>query len=237
MYLIRILLLFFVLVFASSAIARDVIRSAVSPYLINGLHSKYLRNIAQHMDMEVEITPMPFARRIRALRSGEIDIMVGMRHEKDEQDEIVYIYPSYETLRHTFFVLKKKLPRLQSFEDLKTLNIGVTIHALYFDRFNQQADLAMVSTESLDQKIELLLKGRIDTFIHFEESTLPKLRKMGLSDVVVFADYQPTECNKYHLTVSQNSPMIKKISLFEMAVKKALENDEFTRIRQAHYDQ
>ena len=47
----------------------------------------------------------------------------------------------------------------------------------------------MVPVTSLKQKIGLLQKGRIDTFIHFQESVLPTLRSMGLEQEIVLADF------------------------------------------------
>ena len=96
-----------ILVFVSSSSnAQELIRSSVSKEFMNGLQVKYLKNIAKHMNMEIEILPMPFARRIKELRQGNLDLLVGLQREDDEQDEVVYIAPSYETLRHTFFVRK-----------------------------------------------------------------------------------------------------------------------------------
>lgn len=214
---------------------KDVLRSSVSKEFMNGLQVKYLKNIAKHMNMEVEIVPMPFARRIRELREGNLDVLVGLQRVDGTQDEVVYINPSYETLRHTFFVRKDDIGQLLSFTDLKKLNIGVTRNAKYFDRFNQETDLIMVPVSTLSQKIELLKKGRIDTFIHFQESALPFLSDMGLQDDIVLAQYQPIEVNSYHVTISQNSPFFNKKHLFETAVKDALANNEFATIRREHY--
>jgi polar amino acid transport system substrate-binding protein len=41
--------------------------------------------------------------------------------------------------------------------------------------------------------------------------------------------------NNYYVTISQNSPLIDKIHLFEAAVRDAIANNEFARIRRDHY--
>lgn len=215
--------------------AQGVIHSSVSPEFLSGLHSKYLRYLAKEMDMELKLSPMSFQRRIEALRKGDIDIMVGLQRRSDEQDEFLYLYPSYETLRHTFFVLKEKRDELVKFEDLKNLNIGVTIHAKYYDRFNKQKDLALVGVSSLKQKLQLLLKGRIDTFIHFKESTLPTLDKMQLTDKVVEARYQPPEHNAYFFALSSNSALLPIREKFEEVIARGLESGDFAQIRATHY--
>nr|WP_205967699.1 transporter substrate-binding domain-containing protein [Paraglaciecola sp. 20A4] len=234
----RFHILFFSVVlgfFSAFSSGQEVIRSSVSKEFINGLQVKYLKNIAKHMNMEIDIIPMPFARRIREFRQGNLDMLVGLQRENGKQDEVVYITPSYETLRHTFFILKKNVDGLQSFADLKTMSIGVTRNAKYFDRFNQESDLIMVPVSTLKQKIELLEKGRINTFVHFQESALPQIIKMGLQKDIVLAKYQPIEVNSYYVTISQNSPLISKKYLFESAVRAAIANHEFATIRREHY--
>ena len=234
----RLYVLFFIILlglFSTFSFGQVIIRASVSEEFMNGLHAKYLKNIAKHMNMEIEIVPMPFARRIRELRLGNLDLLVGLQREDDEQDEVVYIKPSYEALRHTFFVIKEDVDKLQSFTDLKKLNIGVTRHAKYFNKFNQEPGLIMVSVSTFRQKIELLKKGRINTFVHFQESAVPLIAKMGLQNDIVLADYQPIEVNNYYVTISQNSPLIDKIHLFEAAVRDAIANHEFATIRRDHY--
>lgn len=221
--------------FSTFSSGQEVIRSSVSKEFIHGLQVKYLKNIAKHMNMKIEIIPMPFARRLREFRHGNLDLMVGLQRESEKQDEVIYITPSYETLRHTFFVRKENIDKLQNFTDLKTLSIGVTRNAKYFERFNQESDLIMVPVSTLRQKIELLKKGRINTFIHFQESALPLIIEMGLQNDIVLAEYQPIEVNNYYVTISQNSPLIGKKHLFESAVRDAIANHEFATIRREHY--
>jgi hypothetical protein len=47
------------------------------------------------------------SRRLRELGQGKIELLVGLQCEDDKQDEMVYLKLSHETLRHTFFVIKK----------------------------------------------------------------------------------------------------------------------------------
>ncbi|MDN4502609.1 transporter substrate-binding domain-containing protein [Alteromonadaceae bacterium BrNp21-10] len=216
-------------------VAQDILYSSVSPEFPDGLHAKYLRYIAEKMDMQLDLFPMPFARRVLALQNGKIDIMVGMQRENSSNDDIIYIFPSYEKLRHTLFVLKSNNTRLTNFEDLTKLKIGVTIHAKYYRYFQERGDLSFIAVSSLRQKIELLLKGRTDTFIHYQESTLPLLRELKLLDKVVPASFQPTESKDYYVTISEKS----RLQPYKIRLQKVIENgvlnNDFGKIRQAHY--
>ena len=107
--------LFFTIVlgfYSACSFGQGVIRTSVSAEFVDGLQVKYLKNIARHMNMEIEIIPMPFARRLRELRLGHLDVLIGLQRVGDEQDEVVYIKPSYETLRRTFFVRNENINKL-----------------------------------------------------------------------------------------------------------------------------
>jgi ABC-type amino acid transport substrate-binding protein len=234
----RLSVLFFILgvvFFSSNLIAQEIIRSSVSEELVDGLHAKYLRNIAKHMNMEIEIIPMPFARRLRELREGNLDLLIGLQQGEEDQDEVVYIKPSYETLRHTFFIRNGNIDMLRSFKDLKSLSLGVTQHAKYFELYSQDPNLIMVPVSTVRQKIDLLMKGRINAFIHFQESAIPLISQMDLQNDIVLADYQPIEVNSYYVTISRNSPLFDRKKLFQSAVRKALANKEFASMRKEHY--
>ena len=223
------------LIFSGQSLAVNMLYSSVSPEFPDGLHFKYLQHIAQKMDMELDILPMPFARRVVALQSGKIDLMVGMQREDSRDDDIIYIAPGYEKLRHTFFVLADNQAKLRNFDDLLQLSIGVTIHAKYYQHFQQQPALSLIAVSTLKQKIELLRKGRIDTFIHYQESTDPVLKRMGLDTEIMVAPYQPTEYNEYYITISKNSRLFPYREKLERVVKTAVENGDFIHIRQQHY--
>lgn len=218
-----------------SALSKDVMYSAVSPEFPKGLHYKYLTYIADKMDMELDVVPMPFARRVVALGHGQIDIMVGMQRENTIQDEIIYIYPSYEKLRHTFFILNERYAELGDIDALQQLSIGVTIHAKYYKKFNENNDYALVAVSSLKQKVALLQKGRIDTFIHYQESTSPYLLKNHLSDKIVMAPYQPTEYHEYYVTISNKSRLLPYQDTLKKIMQQAEKNGDFERLRQQHY--
>lgn len=224
------------ILFSYKASAQQLLRSSVSPEFINGLHAKYLKYLAENSGLTLDINPMPFARRIQAMRKGELDVMVGLQRRWSSTDEIHYLLPSYEKLSHTFFVRKGNEAVLQKFEDLRDLSIGVTRYATYFDRFEQEDDLIMVSVGSLRQKIKLLRNGRIDTFIHYKQSTLPTLEKMGLSGEVVEAPYQSADLEDYYFTVSSASPLISRKAEFEKVIAEGVKAGDFARIRREHYD-
>lgn len=214
---------------------QKTIRSSVSPILANGLHTEYMQYLASKANMKLDIQPMPFARRIKMMRQGELDVITGLQLRILPTKDIIYLDPPYEQLNHTFFILNKNQHKLSSFADLKELAIGVTRWATYFERFEKEDELIMVGVNSLQKKIKLLRNGRIDTFIHYQQSTEPTLQKMGLTNEIVVADFQATTLQDYHFAISARSPLISHKKLFEKLIAEGVAQGDFARIRQQYY--
>lgn len=232
-YLVFYLLISFL--FSLHSTAKEVLHSSVAPEFPEGLHAKYLQYIADKMDMELDIAPMPFARRIKELYNGKIDLMVGMRWEKGDIDDIIYLHPGYEKLRQTFFVLAKDKDRFASAAGMNTARVAVTNSAKYYPHIKRDSDIPIVAVSTLRQKIELLLVGRIDSFIHYEDSTLPLLESMGLKDRVIVALYQPNNYEEYHIAISRKSKLFHLKDDFEKVIRTAVANNDFAKIRSEHY--
>ena len=166
----------------SKAKQPTVIRSAVSPDFIDGLHSKYLHYIANAMNMQLNITPLSVARRLRALEHGELDLLVGLQKSENNTAGIVFIEPAYQIQASTFFIRKTDAKRLNNYQDLSTLRIAITDQVSYFDKFDNDQQLAKVTVDSLEQKIKLLVNRRVDAFIHNKDSTAATLKSLALQE-------------------------------------------------------
>ncbi|WP_340680285.1 transporter substrate-binding domain-containing protein [Paraglaciecola sp.] len=215
--------------------AKEVLRSAVSPEFPNGLHAKYLQFIANKMDMELDIAFMPFARRLKELHNGQIDMLVGMLQESDDVDDIIYLHPSYEKLRQTFYILTQDKNRFVTATDMHKAMVGMTNSAEYYSDLDKNEKYHVITVSTLKQKIELLLKGRIDCFMHHEESTLLLLKKLGLEDKVAVSHYQPNNYEKYYISISKKSALYANKNALEKMLKSAVDNNDFVKIRNEHY--
>ncbi|WP_404851950.1 hypothetical protein [Colwellia sp. MB02u-9] len=71
---------------------------------MDGLHSKYLKYIADKLSMPISIASIPFARRLKEIEIDRLDIIVGLQRSDEREKELVYISPSYESLSYRFFL-------------------------------------------------------------------------------------------------------------------------------------
>lgn len=211
------------------------LRSSVSVGFENGLHSKYLKYVADKLGMSLNITPLSFSRRLRALKSGELDLIVGLQNVKQQQNGIIYLDPPYQTLASTFFVRANETERLTKFEDLTRLKIAITPKVSYFADFDGDTGVTKVEVDSLQQKIKLLVKRRVDAFIHNKDSTEVSLKIMDLSEQVSAAKFQPIEKRNYYFAISRVSRLYPQINKLRALIKQGVENGDFADIRKQHY--
>jgi len=216
---------------------RLVIKAGVAKGLQNGLHAKYLSYFADKLSVKLNISTMSFARRLHQLKMGELDLMVGLQRTQSRQDEFIYIFPAYETLRFRFYSLKEHSDSFTDYKDLQGKSVGVTRHAKYFSSFDLDDRINKYSVSTLKQNIELLLHKRIDAFIHYEESTFPVLEKLGLNNKIAKTSYQPEQENYHYLVISSHSPLIQFKAQLETIVNNAVKNGDLLNIRKEHYRQ
>ena len=219
----------------TSVCAKSVINASVSPEFPDGLHTKYLQYIAYHLDKELVITPMPFARRLKSLRHGEIDIMVGLQVEHVLNYGFEYLTPSYESLTHSIFVKKGDEDLITKPQDFAKYSFAVTRDAKYFDDYNRYKTKQNIEVSTLKQKVALLQRGRVKAFLHFKESTMPIIQKMGLSGSIVLADYQPAQPRQYFVALSLASPLYKEKDKITALIQSGIAKGDFARIRYQHY--
>jgi ABC-type amino acid transport substrate-binding protein len=226
-----------IILLVSSSVSAQSIKSSVSPEFPDGLHSQYLSYLAKKLEMELILYPMPFARRLEALKDGDIDIMVGLKFGYEESDEFIYLEPKYETLCNSYFVLANNKQILSSAEQLQDIVVGLTIDkgpAFEKAKFNFK-DVIPVS--SLSQKILMLDKGRIDSFVHFEASAKYMIKRLGLQGRIVLAPYQTGTLRHYHYAIGKNSWLLEHKDSIETIIRQGVIAGDFELMREKHYDQ
>lgn len=222
---------------ASSYSAEQGFRSAVSPDFPHGLHTKYLKYLSNKLSMPVEIKLMPFARKIKALQAGELDLVFGIQNfDTPTSNTLIYIQPPYYSDASALFVRAENKTSVNKYQDLTSLLIGVSERAQYFDLFDNDNSLAKIQLLSLSQKIKLLNSKRIDAFFHNAESTELTLNKMQLNEQIVQANFQPVQKRHYYIAISKLSFLAQRTEQLEQIVKKSIENGEFKKIRNQHYE-
>jgi ABC-type amino acid transport substrate-binding protein len=215
---------------------RAIIKAAVAEEFKDGLHSKYLKYFAEKLNLELELSTMPFARRLLQIKNGQLDLIVGIQRTEDRQDEFIYIFPHYESLSYRIFSLKENHQQIKTYQDLAGKYIGINRYAKYFNAFDNDDNISKFKASGVLQNIDLLLRKRIDVFMHFEESTLPLLAKMGEQNQIVKTVYQPNYDVLHYLAISHHSPLKARRLELKKIIQTAVSNNDLLNIRLKHYE-
>lgn len=212
-----------------------ILKAAVAAEFKDGLHSKYLKYFAEKLNATIDISYMPFARRILQVKSGELDLIVGIQRTEDREDDVIYIYPHYESLSHRVFSLKGNDDTIKTYDDLSGKYIGITRYSRYFQPFDQDGSINKFKAISVLQNIELLMRKRTDAFMHYEESSLPLIESLGLKGEIVKTLYQPEHETHHYLAISKYSVLSNHRERLQKIVKAAIKNKDLLAIRLKHY--
>jgi len=211
------------------------LRAAVAKEFENGLHSHYLRYIAEQLEMDIIISTMPLARRIIEVKKGNLDLIVGLQYSAERAQQLTYIYPAYETLSFRFFALNENAIHIKDYQDLSGKMIGVIRGAEHHRSFDQDSQLKKFDLKSLSSGIKMLFHQRIDLFIHYEESTLPMIKALGVENEISKTQYQPKYNHKHYNAISKHSPLISQKQKLQAIIEKGLNQQDFLQIRLNHY--
>lgn len=102
--------------------------------------------------------------------------------------------------------------------DLRGTVIGVTNNGTAVNEWAVINDVEIVEVSRLEQKIGMLLKGRLDAFSHFEQSAMRMLNARGMSESVKKAKHQPSIAFEFYFALSSNSRLISRKSYIEAII-------------------
>lgn len=208
-------------------------QSAVSPEFSNGLHQRYLSYIAQKLGIEINVSAIPFARRLRALDNGTIDIMVGLSSlRNNELSNVYFIKPSYESISSSLFIKPEKLDLINK----KKLNIAITRNSMVLNYSDLDKNkINVVYLDSLKQKIKLLNIDRIDGFYHLTQASKKYINQLDLNDSLVIAKSYESTLYDIHVGINKDSFLWNYHQQLSDIIEDGIANGDFNRIRESYY--
>lgn len=179
---------------------------------------------------------VPFARRLDQLRNGDIDILCGLFKNDDRESFAYFLTPPYKSKSNKYFFIRKgEGTRLQKYEDLYTLKVGVHIGSKYFPRFDEDQRLEKYATPQHAGRFRMLVSDRIDVIIHTDVYGLELMHQLGLQDEVEIAPYKYTEENPVYMAISRKSKLFERKDELEDVFRLMMESGEIDRLIHAYF--
>lgn len=180
---------------------------------------------------------VPFARRLLQLKNGKIDLLAGLLKDSVREEYAYYLSTPYKQKTNKIFIMRKgEGTRLQTYEDLYNLSVGVQIGSKYFNRFDTDDKIIKYASTDDESRIRMLLYRRFDALIHTEVYGTNIIRNLGLQNEIEIAPYKYTKHNPVYIAISKKSDLYKKKAELEKVFSEMVTSGEIDEVIQSYFD-
>lgn len=174
----------------------------------------------------------PPARCFAFLQNGQADMMIAIRKTQYRAQFLNYLEPpiKIQHLPLQFYMRADSDFTLNDYQDLLALRVGVLRGASYFDKFDYDTQLTKVPLINYQQLVDMLLKGRIDTFLEREETITPWVDQGVYKTKIKLATFAYNKTVSSYIVVSKKSPLRDDIAHLSTALKSLSDNGEIQAI-------
>lgn len=165
------------------------------------------------------------------LEAGKVDLMVNLFRIPEREKHIYFVEPNImqDTPKRFYLALDSKI-EINDYQDLIKLTIGQVRDAFYFAKFDQDESLTRIPVVEEKQLINMLVKGRIDTFIGTQATVDYLLYQEAKAHLVKKAEYRWQSGRKTYIGISKKSSLMKSIDEFNKMVARLKSDGVFEEI-------
>lgn len=200
-----------------------------------GIALQIVRAAFKEQGHEVEMTFAPWARSIKAVKEGKVDILIGTWWTKKRN---IYLNYSDKYLVNNIKFIKRTGDSFE-FESLDSLNgktVGVIRDYGYSDKFKAASNFKKAENNKLIHNLKKLTLNRLDLTLEDEivARALIKNEAPELKDKISFST-NPLSSNTLHITSGLRNPKNERIiSDFNKGLKKIKKNGIYDSILKTH---
>ncbi|MCP3867372.1 MAG: amino acid ABC transporter substrate-binding protein [Gammaproteobacteria bacterium] len=147
-----------------------------------GIDVDIAREIAGRLGTQVEFHTMPFARLFKALKSGQVDLILSAVTITSERQKNMRFSSPYMDAG-LFIAVSEKTTNINSSADLKGKRVGVLKGTTgeKYARDSKDIDSSMIRTfDSNPARLQALARGEVDAVIvHFVTTKIPGVKIIG----------------------------------------------------------
>jgi polar amino acid transport system substrate-binding protein len=201
--------------------------------VVGGFKYDFLENLGQRLGIKIKHSACPFQRCLRSMSDGNLDVMVfiGVTPERSNYLKYIQIWQIPRSI--PFYVRKGEEHRLQRYEDLHQLHIGIVNGYAYFSRFDNDAGIRKSRVMREQQLVKMLQAGRIDAYIAFD---IKQQELMEKHPNIIPAPFNHAFSDTALLAISHKSPYLKLMPQLEQAALELIREGTMDTLWQKHFD-
>lgn len=202
-----------------------------------GAYTEIVRELAKRTDNELEIVQCPIKRCLKMIQDGQADIIIGIQASPEREAYIHFLRTPYRKLSSdkVFYVPKGKASLVRSYNDLKTLRIGVKNGTQYFDRFDNDTQLSKDGAKDAEASFKKLVRGRVDTVVMAEDQGEAIVYSMQLQNELEKAEYREADRTPRAVGLSKKSAHVAHVQRFEAAMASMVKDGAVRAMFKRHY--
>ena len=175
--------------------------------------------IFNELGITVKPVPLPWARAIEYLKTGEIDAIVPI-FDSDERSRFAKFSIVFDLVETRVFTRKGKFDDFTTWDDLKG-HQGIVVRGrsegIKFDNYVAE-NLKLEEINSLEQVIRMIMMGRVDYGIDKYYDIIAESKKLGLFEKIAFMPVS-ISTNESFIGISKKSPFLKYLPQINEIIK------------------
>ena len=196
-----------------------------------GIDVDILREIGKQMDFTLDFKTGTLEDCLGMIKLGEADLMTSLLRRAEREPYILYVQPRYRARSDkVFYVLQKHQKSIRTYDDLKTLKIGVKVGTSYAQSFDSDTQLNKLAAQSIKINIAKLVAGQIDTFITTDTEGDYWINSLGLQDRITKATFKFQQLDPIYMGISKKSAFAPEAKRFGRILKNLVDKGVVQRI-------
>jgi polar amino acid transport system substrate-binding protein len=174
----------------------------------------------------------PFARCLRLVEKGDADFIFGIVKTSERSKFLKYIEPAFITTFTdiSFFQLNSSTLQITTMKDVEQLIVGIQRGAKHFDDFDNNHSINKINVPNISTLIEMLKKGRIDTFVMPKKSAEQYLKKHDQDKKIKQANFTINNEQRGYIAISKKSKHIQDLSKLNSALQQLKDSGKLKKI-------
>ncbi len=200
--------------------------------VVGGFKYDLLETLGQRLGIEVKHSACSFQRCLRSMSDGSLDVMVFIAVTPQRSNYLKYIQVWQIPRSIPFYVRKGEEHRLQNYEDLHQLHVGIVNGYAYFSRFDNDPDIRKSQVMREQQLPKMLQAGRIDAYIAFD---IKQQELLKLYPNISPAPFNHAFSDTALLAIGHKSPYVKLIPQLEQTALELIHDGTMDKLWQKHF--
>lgn len=164
--------------------------------------------LASRLGAKLELYPCPWARCLKALEKGKIDLIFSVFQTKERDKFMHFINPALaeHPVEFFFWVNKANPVKINNYNDLYKISVSQLRGNQYFKRFDNDKDIVKVDTVNYQAAINMILNKRVEAMIDLSLTPLQQKTKFDRDNQLIRANYIQKEVINEYIAISKHSP-------------------------------